>query len=103
MDNPKIEIDLAEVLQQINKKLDNLQSDIAAIRQEDIRDIKIKLENLDTRMSHVEKTTDKISDNQANIQENVSNLQGAKSLIIPIVVAVTTAVVTLVIRAIPIG
>ncbi len=98
-----IESDLKEILNKLEQKLENLQSDVSGLRQQDIPNINIKLENLSTRMSQVEKTVDKVSTNQETIQKDVSDLKGAKSLIIPIVVAVTTSILTLVIRAIPIS
>jgi archaellum component FlaC len=98
-----VESDLKEILNKLEQKLDNLQSDVSGLRQQDIPTINVKLENLSTRMSQVEKTVDKASTNQEAIQKDVSDLKGAKSLIIPIVVAVITSILTLVIRAIPIS
>ncbi len=98
-----VESDLKEILNKLEQKLDNLQSDVSGLRQQDIPTINVKLENLGTRMSQVEKTIDKVSTNQETIQKDVSDLKGAKSLIIPIIVAVTTSILTLVIRAIPIN
>jgi archaellum component FlaC len=103
MSNIQIESDLKEILNKLDQKLDNLQSDVSGLRQQDIPTINVKLENLSTRMSQVEKTVDKVSTNQETIQKDVADLKGAKSLIIPIVVAVTTSILTLVIRAIPIS
>jgi archaellum component FlaC len=96
-----VESDLKEILNKLDQKIDNLQSDVSGLRQQDIPTINVKLENLSTRMSQVEKTVDKVSTNQETIQKDVADLKGAKSLIIPIVVAVTTSILTLVIRAIP--
>ena len=98
-----IESDLKEILNKLEQKLENLQSDVSGLRQQDIPTINVKLENLSTRMSQVEKTVDKVSTKQETIEKDVSDLKGAKSLIIPIVVAVTTSILTLVIRAIPIN
>lgn len=98
-----VESDLKEILNKLEQKLDNLQSDVSGLRQQDIPNINVKLENLSTRMSQVEKTVDKTSNNQETIQKDVSDLKGTKSLIIPIVVAVTTSILTLVIRSIPIS
>ena len=98
-----VESDLKEILNKLEQKLENLQSDVSGLRQQDIPTINVKLENLSTRMSQVEKTVDKVSTNQETIQKDVSDLKGAKSLIIPIVVAVITSILTLLIRAIPIS
>ena len=102
MSNIQIETDLKDILTNLNHKLDHLQNDLSGLRQDDIPHINIKLENLSTRMSQVEKTVDKVSNNQDNTQKDVSDLKGLKSLIIPIVVAITTSILTLVIRSIPI-
>ncbi|MGV2831615.1 shikimate dehydrogenase [Myxosarcina sp. GI1(2024)] len=103
MSNIQIETDLKEILNKLDSKLDNLQSDVSELRQQDIPNINVKLENLSTRMAQVEKTVDKVASNEETIQKDVSDLKGAKSLIIPIVVAVTTSILTLIIRAIPIS
>jgi archaellum component FlaC len=89
-----VESDLKEILNKLDQKIDNLQSDVSGLRQQDIPTINVKLENLSTRMSQVEKTVDKVSTNQETIQKDVADLKGAKSLIIPIVVAVTTSILT---------
>ena len=99
----QVESDLKEILNKLEQKLDTLQGDVSGLRQQDIPHINVKLENLSTRMSQVEKTVDKVSTNQEVIQKDVSDLKGAKSLVIPIVVAVTTSILTLVIKAIPIS
>jgi archaellum component FlaC len=98
-----VESDLKEILNKLEQKLDHLQSDVSSLRQQDTPTINVKLENLSTRMLTVEKTVDKLSTNTETIQKDVSDLKGAKSLIIPIVVAVTTSILTLVIKAIPIS
>jgi archaellum component FlaC len=96
-----VESDLKEILNKLEQKLDHLQSDVSGLRQQDIPTINVKLENLSTRMSQVEKTVDKVSSNQETIQKDVADLKGVKSLIIPIVVAVITSILTFLIRAIP--
>ena len=50
-----IESDLKEILNKLELKLDNLQSDVSALRQQDIPTINVRLENLSTRMSQIEK------------------------------------------------
>ena len=91
----QIETDLKDILNRIDLKLDHLQSDVSQIN--------VKLENLSTRMTQVEKTSDKLSTTQDTILKDVSDLKGAKSLVIPILVAVTTSILTLLIKAIPIS
>jgi len=88
----QIESDLKEILDKLDLKLDKLQGDVSDLREQDIPSINVKLENLSTRMSQVEKTADKLSTTQDNILKDVSDLKGAKSLVIPILVAVTTSI-----------
>ncbi|HEY9766993.1 MAG TPA: hypothetical protein V6C71_00620 [Coleofasciculaceae cyanobacterium] len=71
-----VESDLKEILGQLDQKLDNLQNDVSGLRQQDIPTINVKLENLSTRMSQVEKTVDKVSTNTETIQKDVSDLLG---------------------------
>lgn len=64
-----------------------------------------KITNLDQRLE--EKVTsfdqplEKIETSQETLIKDVSDLKGAKSLIVPLIVAVTTSLITLLIRAIP--
>ncbi|MDJ0591969.1 MAG: hypothetical protein QNJ72_18595 [Pleurocapsa sp. MO_226.B13] len=97
-----IETDLKEILLEIksdlkdtNKKLDNLTAETAAIKT-DVAVLKTNQDNLKEILSDVKNKQDKLVN-------DVADLKGAKSLIIPIVVAVITSITTLLIRAIPIS
>ena len=59
-----------------------IESDLSGLRQQDIPNINVKLKNLSTRMSQVEKTVDTTFNNQETIQKDVSDLKGTRSLII---------------------
>ena len=81
------------ILTNITEKLDSLQKDVADLKV-DIAEVKTELKSIDRRLEKVEGTQD------ALIQD-VSDLKGAKSLIIPVVVAVLTSILTLLVRSIP--
>ena len=79
------------------------------------RSSETKLEKIETRLTNLEVGQTALKSNVENLQETVrdiktvqntlvqevSDLKGAKSLIIPIIVAVVTAFLTLLVRLIP--
>ncbi|MFM8299469.1 shikimate dehydrogenase [Microcystis sp. BLCC-F210] len=81
------------ILTNITEKLDSLQKDVADLKV-DMAEVKTELKIIDRRLEKVEGTQD------ALIQD-VSDLKGSKSLIIPVVVAVLTSILTLLVRSIP--
>ena len=81
------------ILTNITEKLDSLQKDFTDLKV-DMAEVKTELKIIDRRLEKVEGTQD------ALIQD-VSDLKGAKSLIIPVVVAVLTSILTLLVRSIP--
>ncbi|MBE9244333.1 hypothetical protein [Microcystis aeruginosa] len=81
------------ILTNITEKLDSLQKDVTDLKV-DMAEVKTELKIIDRRLEKVEGTQD------ALIQD-VSDLKGAKSLIIPVVVAVLTSILTLLVRSIP--
>ena len=85
---------LETILKDINSKLEALQKDVGELKT-DIVEVKNELKNIDKRLEKVEKS-------QEGLVKDVADLKGAKSLIIPIVVAVITSIATLLIRSIPI-
>lgn len=95
MTNPIIETDLAEVLKQMNQKLDNLSSDV--------NELKIGQARVEEKLDSQGENIKELKDTQKKLSADVADLKGAKSLIIPILVAVTTSILTLVIRSIPIS
>jgi TolA-binding protein len=81
------------ILTNITEKLDSLQKDVTDLKV-DMAEVKTELKIIDRRLEKVEGTQD------ALIQD-VSDLKGSKSLIIPVVVAVLTSILTLLVRSIP--
>ncbi len=104
MTNPKIEIDLAEILTSINNKIDKYQDE----NRQEFKSIGVRLNKLEvsqaqlvTQIDNIEKEVKEIKDTQKTLSVDVSSLKGAKSLIVPIIVAVTTSILTLILRTIP--
>ena len=95
-----IETDLKEILGEfkqeftkINQRLDRMETDLTTI--------KIDVATVKTTVNSLENRLDKIEIEQKTLIKDMADLKGAKSLIIPISVAVTTSLITLLIRAIP--
>lgn len=102
-----IETDLKEILGdfkqefvKINQRLDRMESDLTTIKV-DVATVKTTVNSLETRMDKLDNRLDKIDTEQKTLIKDIAGLKGAKSLIIPIIVAVTTSLITLLIRAIP--
>jgi hypothetical protein len=95
-----IETDLKEILGEfkqeftkINQRLDRMETDLTTIKV-DVTTVKTTVNSLENRL-------EKIETEQKTLIKDMADLKGAKSLIIPIIVAVTTSLITLLIRAIP--
>ena len=93
--NVQIESDLKEILIRFEQKLDKLS--------ENANDINLRLTKVETKLDAATEDIKEIKSTQKTLSSDVSDLKGVKSLIIPIVVAVTTSILTLVIRTIPIS
>jgi len=91
----QIESDLKEILIRFEQKLDKLS--------ENTNDINLRLTKVETKLDAATEDIKEIKSTQKTLSSDVSDLKGVKSLIIPIVVAVTTSILTLVIRTIPIS
>ena len=122
MTNPTNEIDLAEILGEIRQDLKQLSSNVSDLKVGQAR-LEEKVNNLEKDHNEFKESTRKNFDDikelieknnnetkesikelknaQETLAADVADLKGAKSLIIPIVVAVTTAILTLVARTIP--
>ncbi|GBF81946.1 shikimate dehydrogenase [Aphanothece sacrum] len=84
---------IAEVLKRIEDKLDTLQKDVT--------DLKIGQATLTEKVGGMDKRLSKVESEQATMVKAISDLQGFRSLIVPIVVAVSTALLTLLFRLVP--
>ena len=84
---------LEEVLKRMEDKLDTLQKDVT--------DLKVGQATLTEKVSSMDKRLEKVESEQDTMVKAISDLQGFRSLVVPIVVAVATALLTLLFRLIP--
>ncbi|MDJ0658765.1 MAG: hypothetical protein QNJ42_04670 [Crocosphaera sp.] len=96
----QVTTDLSEVLGQINQKLDKIDDRLNHLEVGQAR-LEEKTESIDKQLIVINKNVDKLESQQDKLITDIADLKGAKSLIIPIVVAVLTSLLTLLIRAIP--
>jgi len=115
MTNPIIQTDIAEVLKEMKSDqrdmLKEMRSSNKAILDEmrfSNKAILEKIENIDKKLIKVETKLDnniqdvtELKDTQKTLVEDVNSLKGVKSFIIPLIVAVTTTILTLLVRSIP--
>jgi prefoldin subunit 5 len=113
MTNTPIQIttDLSKVLERIDTRLDRIDAKFETLQKEvsEFRtETKVSLESvrgdikvLDEKVDGMDKRLEKVETSQLSVVKDIADLKGAKSLIIPIIVAVTTSLLTLLIRSIP--
>ena len=102
MTNLIIETDLGQVLNEINQKLDRFSDDVNELKIGQAR-ANEKLDFNTENIKEIKSSIEQIKEKQKNINSDVADLKGAKSLVLPIVVAVITSILTLVIRSIPVN
>ena len=98
----QIETDLKEILTRFEQRFDKLDQKLDKLA-ENATDINLRLTKVETKLDAATEDIKEIKSTQKTLTRDVSDLKGVKSLIIPIVVAVTTSILTLVIRTIPIS
>ncbi len=96
----QIETDLKEILTRFEQRFDKLDQKLDKLG-ENTTDINLRLTKVETKLDAATEDIKEIKSTQKTLTRDVSDLKGVKSLIIPIVVAVTTSILTLVIRTIP--
>ena len=80
---------VADILTRIEEKLEKLNT------------IEVQIATLTEKVNGIDKRLEKGENTQDILVKEVSDLKGVKSLVIPIVVAVATALLTLLFRLIP--
>jgi chromosome segregation ATPase len=98
----QIESDLKEILNRFEQRFDKLDLKLDKLS-DNVTDINLRLTKVETKLDAATEDIKEIKSTQKTLSTDVSDLKGAKSLIIPIVVAVTTSILTLIIRTIPIS
>ncbi|MDJ0601452.1 MAG: shikimate dehydrogenase [Crocosphaera sp.] len=95
---------LDDVQKDVNTKLDDVQKDVNTKLdnlQKDVTDLKVGQATLTEKVSGIDKRLEKVETEQDTMVKAISDLQGFRSLIVPIVVAVATALLTLLFRLVP--
>ena len=98
----QIESDLKEILTRFEQKFDKIDQKLDKLS-DNTTDINLRLTKVETKLDVAIEDIKEIKSTQKTLNNDVSDLKGVKSLIIPIVVAVTTSILTLVIRTIPLS
>lgn len=84
----------------MDTKIDGIQKDVVGLTVSVVR-LEEGTKNLDARLSNIDKRLEKVESQYTTLVTDIADLKGAKSLVIPIVVAVLTSLITLLVRAIP--
>lgn len=90
----------AEILKGIQDKFDKIEGKLENI-QKDVTDLKIEVTEVKTEVRNLKENVRDIKTVQNTLVNEVADLKGVKSLVIPIIVAVITAFLTLLARFIP--
>ena len=98
----QIESDLKEILTRFEQRFDKLDLKLDKLN-DNTTDINLRLTKVETKLDVATEDIKEIKSTQKTLSTDVSDLKGAKSLIVPILVAVTTSILTLIIRTIPIS
>ncbi len=91
---------LEEVLGELKQSIKDVNQKVTTLQKEN-NDLKVGQTELKTEVRNLKEDVKEIKTVQNSLINEVSNLKGVKSLIIPIVVAVSTALLTLLVRLIP--
>lgn len=90
---PEIIKGIEEKFKKIDRKLESIQKDVT--------DLKIEVTEVKTEVRNLKENVRDIKTVQNTLVNEVADLKGVKSLIVPIMVAVITAFLTLLARFIP--
>jgi archaellum component FlaC len=86
----------------MNQKFDSLQQDVNDLKVE-VTETKGDIKTLDQKVERIDKRLEKVESSYAILVKDIADLKGFKSLIIPMVVAFLSAVVTLGLRGFFLG
>ncbi|GCL51099.1 hypothetical protein NIES3804_26740 [Microcystis aeruginosa NIES-3804] len=105
--------EIKDSIKEVNQKIDSLQRDVNQkfdTLQRDINDLKIEtteikgdIKTLTEKVEGIDQRLEKVEDSYAILGKDIADLKGFKSLIIPMVVAFLSAVVTLGLRGFFLG
>ena len=94
----------ADILKRIEDKLDSNHKEVNQKFDkinERLTNLEVGQAQLTEKVNGIDKRLEKVESTQDILVKEVSDLKGVKSLIIPIIVAVTTAFLTLIARLVP--
>ncbi len=94
----------ADILKRIEDKLDSNHKEVNQKFDkinERLTNLEVGQAKLTEKVNGIDKRLEKVESTQDILVKEVSDLKGVKSLIIPIIVAVTTAFLTLIARLVP--
>lgn len=108
MSNIQIESDIKEILTRIENRFDRVDEKFDQLNKT-VNEMNVRMAKVETKLDEgitpkidaLGEQIKEIKDTQKGLVQDVSDLKGAKSLIVPIVVAVTTAVLTVFVRSLP--
>jgi archaellum component FlaC len=101
-----IETDLKDILVQLNGKLERIQDDITDLKvgqaeiNGEIKTINTKIVGVNDKIDGLQKTVDKLAVDVSASKQDISDLKGVKSLIIPGFVAILASLLTFAFRGI---
>ena len=95
-----IDSELKDVLGEINRKLDGVAKDVTDLKVSVVR-LEEGQKSLSDKVASIDKRLEKVESGYTTLVTDIADLKGTKSLIVPIVVATLTSLLTLIIRAIP--
>jgi chromosome segregation ATPase len=96
----KLDEKFEKKFEKLDNKIDKISSDVNELKTSVVK-LEEKVDSLDKRVEKLDKRVEKIESEQLTFVKDISDLKGTKSLIVPIIVAVTTSLITLLVRAIP--
>lgn len=100
MSNLIVQTDIAELLNKLDGRFDKPDLKLDKI-DERLNKLEVGQAEHKVKVESIDRIVNELKNNQKVLTADVAVLKGTKSLIIPLVVAVTTSILTLVIRAIP--
>ena len=106
MNNPTIEINIADILKDLQSGQKEIQKEISDLKvnletvKGDVNVLKGEINNVKTEVREVKEDIKELKKSQQKIIVDIADLKGAKSLIVPAFVAVLASVVTVTLKAI---
>lgn len=85
--------EIKDSIKDVNQKIETIQKDLV--------DLKVGQATLTEKVDSIGKRLEKVETEQTTLVKDIADLKGVKSLIIPLIVAITTAIATVFLRSLP--